>query len=89
MYGGIGLDVAAVRALVDRIRAERGRLDVLVNDIWGGDALVTLQALDPIYVNFDVPQTPEDYVHRLGRAQRNDYAFSVRPRWDLASLPAV
>jgi N6-L-threonylcarbamoyladenine synthase len=26
---------------------------------------------------------------RLGRAQRNDYAFSVRPRWDLASLPAV
>ena len=26
---------------------------------------------------------------RLGGAQRDDYAFSVRPRWDLASLPAV
>lgn len=28
-----------VRALVDRIRRESGRLDVLVNDVWGGDAL--------------------------------------------------
>lgn len=31
------LDIAAVRGLVDRIRAEQGRLDVLVNDIFGGD----------------------------------------------------
>ncbi len=30
-------DVEAVRALVDRIRSEQGRLDVLVNDIFGGD----------------------------------------------------
>ena len=30
---------AEVRALVDRIRAEQGRLDVLVNDIWGGEKL--------------------------------------------------
>ena len=29
-----------VRALVDRIRADHGRLDVLVNDIWGGELLV-------------------------------------------------
>jgi len=29
-----------VRALVERIRAERGRLDVLVNDIWGGEKLM-------------------------------------------------
>jgi NAD(P)-dependent dehydrogenase (short-subunit alcohol dehydrogenase family) len=28
-----------VRKLVDRIRAEQGRLDVLVNDIWGGEKL--------------------------------------------------
>ena len=28
-----------VRALVDRLRREQGRLDVLVNDVWGGDAL--------------------------------------------------
>ena len=31
------LDAEAVRDLVDRIRRERGRLDVLVNDIFGGD----------------------------------------------------
>jgi len=28
-----------VRALVDRIRKEQGRLDVLVNDVWGGENL--------------------------------------------------
>src|SRR4051812_38280943 len=28
-----------VRALVDRVRREQGHLDVLVNDVWGGDAL--------------------------------------------------
>lgn len=28
-----------VRGLVDRIRGEQGRLDVLVNDIWGGEKL--------------------------------------------------
>ncbi|MER7900122.1 SDR family oxidoreductase [Streptomyces sp. NPDC096046] len=33
------LDPAQVRALVDRIAAEQGRLDVLVNDIWGAEKL--------------------------------------------------
>ncbi|MCL3995728.1 SDR family oxidoreductase [Streptomyces lavenduligriseus] len=33
------LDRSAVRHLVDRIAGERGRLDVLVNDIWGGENL--------------------------------------------------
>ncbi|MFE3637353.1 SDR family oxidoreductase [Streptomyces sp. NPDC059168] len=33
------LDPAAVRALVDRIAREQGRLDLLVNDIWGGEKL--------------------------------------------------
>ncbi|MFF7092086.1 SDR family oxidoreductase [Streptomyces rubradiris] len=33
------LDHSAVRHLVDRIAAEQGRLDVLVNDIWGGENL--------------------------------------------------
>jgi len=28
-----------VKALVERIRAEQGRLDILVNDIWGGELL--------------------------------------------------
>lgn len=33
------LDAAQVAALVARIDAEQGRLDVLVNDIWGGEKL--------------------------------------------------
>ena len=44
--GGVGIAVAVdhleagqVEALVQRIDAERGRLDVLVNDIWGGEQL--------------------------------------------------
>ena len=31
------LDPAQVKALVERIDREQGRLDVLVNDVWGGD----------------------------------------------------
>ncbi|GII80777.1 short-chain dehydrogenase [Sphaerisporangium rufum] len=34
------LDPAQVQALVERIDRERGRLDILVNDIWGADHLV-------------------------------------------------
>ncbi|RPF38868.1 SDR family oxidoreductase [Streptomyces sp. TLI_185] len=33
------LDPAQVRTLVDRIADEQGRLDLLVNDIWGGENL--------------------------------------------------
>lgn len=33
------LDHAQVQALVERIEREQGRLDILVNDIWGGDKL--------------------------------------------------
>ena len=33
------LDPSAVRALVDHIDDEQGRLDLLVNDIWGGEHL--------------------------------------------------
>ena len=29
-----------VAALIARIEAERGRLDILVNDIWGGDPMI-------------------------------------------------
>ncbi|HVR38572.1 MAG TPA: SDR family oxidoreductase [Thermoanaerobaculia bacterium] len=31
-------DVDQVRRLIERIRSEQGKLNVLVNDIWGGDA---------------------------------------------------
>src|SRR5262245_27049876 len=34
-------DPADVAALVERIRADHGRLDVLVHDVWGGDHLAT------------------------------------------------
>ncbi len=34
------LDPDAVRRLVERIRREQGRLDILVNDIWGGEKLM-------------------------------------------------
>jgi NAD(P)-dependent dehydrogenase (short-subunit alcohol dehydrogenase family) len=44
--GGEGIAVAVdhlepdqVRELVERIESERGRLDVLVNDVWGGEQL--------------------------------------------------
>ena len=33
------LEPAQVRTLVDRVADEQGRLDVLVNDIWGGETL--------------------------------------------------
>jgi len=44
--GGVGIAVRTdhtaigdVRALTERIRAEHGGLDILVNDVWGGDEL--------------------------------------------------
>lgn len=51
LHGGIGIAVrtdhtreADVAALFERIDAEHGHLDVLVNDIWGGDALIDWSA---------------------------------------------
>lgn len=44
--GGVGIHarvdhtvVAEVEALFERVMSEQGRLDILVNDVWGGDAL--------------------------------------------------
>jgi NAD(P)-dependent dehydrogenase (short-subunit alcohol dehydrogenase family) len=34
------LEPAQVRALVGRIEGEQGRLDVLINDVWGGEHLI-------------------------------------------------
>ena len=46
-YGGIGIPVptdhlneADVKSLIDRIESEQGKLDILVNDVWGGERLV-------------------------------------------------
>ena len=51
LHGGVGIAVrtdhtreADVAALFERIDAEHGRLDVLVNDVWGGDALIDWSA---------------------------------------------
>ena len=45
--GGVGIAVrtdhsqeSEVKALIERIKLEHGRLDILVNDIWGGEKLV-------------------------------------------------
>jgi NAD(P)-dependent dehydrogenase (short-subunit alcohol dehydrogenase family) len=45
-HGGLGIPVQVdhtledqVQSLFERVRAEQGRLDVLVNDVWGGDEL--------------------------------------------------
>ena len=45
-YGGVGIPVqvdhtiaAQVQSLFEQVRAEQGKLDILVNDIWGGDEL--------------------------------------------------
>jgi len=38
--GADHLEPAQVRAVVERIDAEQGRLDVLVNDVWGGERLI-------------------------------------------------
>jgi NAD(P)-dependent dehydrogenase (short-subunit alcohol dehydrogenase family) len=45
-WGGVGIpvqvdhtEVEQVTALVERVKTEQGKLDILVNDIWGGDAL--------------------------------------------------
>jgi NAD(P)-dependent dehydrogenase (short-subunit alcohol dehydrogenase family) len=50
-HGGEGVPVRVdhtreeeVSALIGRITAERGRLDILVNDIWGGDPMVDWSA---------------------------------------------
>lgn len=44
--GGVGIHaqtdhtvVEQVESLFERVRAEQGRLDILINDVWGGDAL--------------------------------------------------
>ncbi len=45
-YGGVGIPVqvdhtiaAQVQSLFEQVRGEQGKLDILVNDIWGGDEL--------------------------------------------------
>ncbi|HEX9014631.1 MAG TPA: SDR family NAD(P)-dependent oxidoreductase, partial [Chloroflexota bacterium] len=54
--GGTGIavrvdhtDPSEVRALVKRVRDEQGRLDILVNDVWGGDELTQWDA--PFWVH--------------------------------------
>lgn len=46
-YGGVGIPVqvdhtapAQVEALFQRVRDEQSRLDILINDVWGGETLI-------------------------------------------------
>src|SRR5687767_1288553 len=46
-HGGVGVPCRcdhakeeSVKALVERVRRDHGRLDILVNDIWGGDEVI-------------------------------------------------
>ena len=50
-HGGVGIPLRCdhsvpeqVEALFDRIRTEQGRLDILVNDIWGGEDLIDVRS---------------------------------------------
>ncbi|MBW3625419.1 MAG: SDR family oxidoreductase [Armatimonadetes bacterium] len=50
-HGGVGIWAQVdhtvpeqVRALIERVKAEQGRLDLLVNDVWGGDSLTNWEA---------------------------------------------
>jgi NAD(P)-dependent dehydrogenase (short-subunit alcohol dehydrogenase family) len=54
------LDPAQVAALVARIDAEQGRLDVLVNDIWGGDP----------FLEWDTPVWEHDLTNGLQMVHR-------------------
>lgn len=59
-YGGVGIPVQVdhlveeqVKTLFERVQAEQGGLDILVNDIWGGDELA---AWGPSFWELDVAQ---------------------------------
>jgi NAD(P)-dependent dehydrogenase (short-subunit alcohol dehydrogenase family) len=45
-YGGVGIAMQVdhsqedqVKNLIERVQSEQGKLDILVNDVWGGDAM--------------------------------------------------
>jgi NAD(P)-dependent dehydrogenase (short-subunit alcohol dehydrogenase family) len=66
-YGGVGIpvqvdhsDPAQVQKLFERVQAEQGRLDILVNDVWGGDELLV----------FDKPFWEQNLEHGLLMQQR-------------------
>ena len=79
--GGAGIAVAVdhlepaqVEALVQRVEAEQGRLDVLVNDIWGGELLF----------EWDTPLWEHDLVFELkdGRVLDGREHFGDLYAWD-------
>ncbi|RWP94932.1 SDR family oxidoreductase [Mesorhizobium sp.] len=76
-----------VRKLVDRIRAEQGRLDVLVNDIWGGEKLfewnkpVEHYRLSPFYDLAKVSVTRMAWAHAKDLAPHGATSISLTPGW--------
>ncbi|MGP4051130.1 SDR family oxidoreductase [Streptomyces sp. 2A115] len=54
------LEPEQVRALVSRVDREQGRLDILVNDLWGGD----------VHLDFSTPKQPNMWEMDLDRGLR-------------------
>ena len=71
--GGVGIPVRTdhtsepeVAALFDRVVREQGRVDVLVNAVWGGaDAVVSLEDLDSLWKKPFWQQTPALWHHMM------------------------
>lgn len=68
-------DAGQVGLLMDRIRAEAGRLDILVNDVWGGDPLT----------EWDTPFWKHDLANGL-RLFRNAVETHLITSWHAAPL---
>jgi NAD(P)-dependent dehydrogenase (short-subunit alcohol dehydrogenase family) len=62
---------AQVEALAERIRAEQGRLDVLINDVWGGDELA----------QWATPFWELDLHQALTLLQRAVHSHLITSRW--------
>ena len=94
--GGVGIPVAVdhlepaqVAALAERIRGEHGRINVLVNDIWGAERLKGGPAvLKPTTVTPAPIVTGIDLGDRLSHVCVLDVDGEVVSRFTLASTPA-
>jgi NAD(P)-dependent dehydrogenase (short-subunit alcohol dehydrogenase family) len=88
--GGTGIAVAVdhlvpdeVAALVERIRTDGGRLDILVNDIWGGELLIEWNK--PVWEH-DLDKGLRMLEITDGTAEYNAQNYRLSPFYDLAKV---